>query len=58
VFLVAEMGWQPVELLHTEAVWAAYVKVIAATGGVPVFDEAGEVRLPSFAEYWAKTLEQ
>src|SRR5687768_13741063 len=25
VFLVAEMGWQPVELLHNDAVWAAYV---------------------------------
>src|SRR5437867_1753342 len=26
VFLVAEAGWQPLELLHTDAVWAAYVQ--------------------------------
>ena len=58
VFLVAEAGWQPIELLHTEAVWAAYRETVAATGGVQVFDEAGEISLPRFAEYWASTLEQ
>src|SRR2546421_4263242 len=39
VFLIVEDELQPVELLHTEAVWAAYVQVMAATGGVQVFDE-------------------
>ncbi len=58
VFLVAEAGWQPVELLHTAAVWAVYVKVMVTTGGVQIFDEAGEISLPRFAEYWASTLEQ
>lgn len=58
VFLMDEAGWQPIELLHTEVVWAAYVKVMAATGGTQVYDEAGKVSLPSFAEYWAKMLEQ
>jgi hypothetical protein len=58
VFLVAEVGWQPLELLHTETVWADYVQRMAATGSVQVFDEAGEIRLPSFAESWASTLEQ
>lgn len=58
VFLVAEGGWQPVELLHTETVWAAYVQGMGATGGVQVFDEVGEIRLPTFAESWASTLEQ
>jgi hypothetical protein len=58
VCLVAEAGWQPLELLHTEAVWATYTQKMVATGGVQVFDEAGEISLPSFAEYWASTLEQ
>jgi len=58
VFLVDEAGWQPIELLHTDVVRAAYVKVIAATGGVQIFDEVGEISLPRFAEYWAIMLEQ
>ena len=56
VFLVAEAGWQPIELLHTDAVWATYTQKMAATGGVQIFDEAGEISLPSFAEYWAEEL--
>jgi len=56
VFLVDEVGWQPIELLHSEAVWAAYVQRMAATGGAQVYDEAGEIRLLSFAEDWAKQL--
>lgn len=58
VFLVDEGGWQPVELLHTDAVCAAYVQLMAATGGVQVCDEAGEIHLPHFAESWASALEQ
>ncbi len=58
VFLIVEDELQPVELLHTDAVWAAYVKVMAATDGVQILDEVGEVSLPHFAEYWASTLEQ
>jgi hypothetical protein len=58
VCLVAEAGWQPIELLHTDAVWTAYVQVMVATGSTQIFDEAGEIRLPHFAEYWARTLEQ
>jgi hypothetical protein len=58
VFLIEEDELQPVELLHTDAVWAAYVQGMAATDGVQVFDEAGEISLPHFAEYWASTLEQ
>ena len=58
VFRIDEAGWQPLELLHTEAVWAAYVQGMAATGGARVYDEAGEICLPRFAEYWARTLEQ
>jgi hypothetical protein len=58
VFLVTEGNWQPIELLHTETVWAAYMQVMAATGGIQIFDEAGEISLPCFVEYWASTLEQ
>jgi hypothetical protein len=58
IFLIGEDEIQPVELLHTDAVWEEYVQVMAATGGVQVFDEAGEISLPRFAEYWASTLEQ
>jgi hypothetical protein len=58
VCLVDEAGWQPIELLHTDAVWAAYVRRMAATGEVQIFDEVGEIRLPHFVEYWASTLEQ
>ena len=58
VFLVNEVGWQPIELLHSEAVWAAYVQRMAATGGAQVYDEAGEIRLLSFAEDWVRQLTQ
>ncbi len=58
VFLIVEDDLLPVELLHTNAVWAAYVQGMAATDGVQIFDEAGEISLPHFAEYWASTLEQ
>lgn len=58
VLLIEEVGWQPVELLHTDAVWAAYVQVMVAMVGVQIFDEAGEIRLPRFAEYWAEQLTQ
>lgn len=58
VFLIVEDDLEPVELLHTDAVWEAYVQGMAATDGVQVFDEAGEISLPHFAEYWASTLEQ
>jgi hypothetical protein len=58
VFLITEVGWQPLELLHTEAVWTAYVQGMAATVGIQIFDEAGEICLPCFAEYWANMFEQ
>lgn len=58
VFLVDEVGWQPVELLYNDAVGEAYVQGMAATGGIQVFDEAGEISLPHFAESWARRLEQ
>src|SRR5690349_3405054 len=58
VFLMVEDELHPVELLHTDVVWAAYVQVMAATSGVQFFDEASEISLPRFAEYWASTLEQ
>lgn len=58
IFLIVEDEIQPVELLHTDAVWAAYVQVMAATGSVQILDEAGEISLPRFAEYWASMLEQ
>src|SRR5207302_9123956 len=58
IFLIVEDELQPVELLHTEAVWAVYEQVMAATGSAQIFDEAGEIGLPSFAEYWACMLEQ
>lgn len=58
VFLVNEGGWIPIELLHTEVVWAAYLQGLAATGGVQVCDEAGEICLTHFAESWANTLEE
>lgn len=58
VFSVDEAGWQPIEFLHTEAVWTAYVQGMAAAGGAQVYDEAGEICLPRFAEYWAERLTQ
>lgn len=49
-------GWQPLELLHTGEVWAAYVQMMAATGSVQIFDETEEIRLLCFAEYSTSTL--
>jgi hypothetical protein len=58
VFLIGEDDLQPVELLHTDAVWVSYVQGMAATDSAQILDEAGEISLPRFAEYWASTLEQ
>lgn len=56
VFSVTETGWQPIELLHTEAVWVAYTQRITATQVAPVQDGEGNLNLALFAESWAEQL--
>lgn len=56
VFLIDETGWQPIELLHTDTVWEAYVKMMAATGAAPVQDGEGNFDMACFAEAWAELL--
>jgi hypothetical protein len=58
VFLIVEDELQPVELLHTEAVWAAYEQVMVATGAAQVQDGEGNFDLACFAEFWAEQLTQ
>ncbi len=56
VFLSVEDELQPVEFLHTHAVWEEYVQVMAATGAAPVQDGEGNFDMANFAEYWAELL--
>lgn len=58
VFLIVEDELQPVELLHSTAMWEAYTQVMAATGTASVQDSEGNLNLALFAEYWAIILEQ
>ena len=57
VFALHPEGWEPIELLHTNDVWEAYVQA-AKAAGIPVYDEQGETYFAHFTEYWAHQLQQ
>jgi hypothetical protein len=54
VFEVHPVGWEPVEIVHTSAVWQAYVN---AAYGRPVVDAQGDFNFAAFADYYAQQLE-
>jgi hypothetical protein len=55
VFVLYPDGWEPVELLHTDAVWHSYVQAAKATG-IPIYDGQGDTIFAHFTEYWAQQL--
>jgi hypothetical protein len=57
VFVLYPDGWEPVELLHTDAVWNSYVQA-AKAAGIPVYDSKGDTIFAHFTEYWAQQLRQ
>jgi hypothetical protein len=57
VFILYPDGWEPVELLHTDAVWQSYVQA-AKAAGIPIYDEQGDTIFTHFTEYWAQQLQQ
>lgn len=57
VFQITPLGWQPVELVHADTVWHAYIEWCKATNGMPMEAEEGTVHLVNFAEYWAQQLQ-
>ena len=57
VFALTPHGWEPLELLHTEEVWNAYVQAAQAAGSA-VYDEQGDISFAHFTEYWAQQLQQ
>jgi hypothetical protein len=57
VFVLYPDGWEPVELLHTDAVWHSYVQAAKATG-IPIYDRKGDTVFAHFTEYWAQQLQQ
>ena len=56
VFALTPHGWEPLELLHAEEVWNAYVQAAQATG-TAVYDEEGNTLFAHFTEYWAQQLQ-
>jgi hypothetical protein len=57
VFVLYPDGWEPVELLHTDAVWNSYVQT-AKAAGIPIYDGKGDTIFAHFTEYWAHQLHQ
>jgi len=55
VFLVHPMGWEPVELVHSTALWAAYAAA-ANAAGIAVYQDNGDPCFARFTEYWAQQL--
>jgi hypothetical protein len=53
VFALTPHGWEPVELLHTDAVWKTYVRA-AKAAGIAVYDAQGDALFAHFTEYWAQ----
>lgn len=58
VFLLGEADLRPVELLFTDAPWAVFAQVMAATDGAQAQGDAGCLNLALFAEAWAQLLIQ
>src|SRR4029453_1662841 len=56
VFALTPHGWEPLELLHAEEVWNAYVQA-AQAAGTPVYDEQGDISFAHFTEYWAQQMQ-
>lgn len=54
VFEVHPTGWEPVEIVHTPAVWQAYVNAAQACA---VVDAQGDFNFAGFADYYAQQLE-
>ena len=46
VFALTLQGWEPVELVHTEGVWNAYVQATRAIS-TPIYNEAVTLSLPA-----------
>ena len=57
VFILYPDGWEPVELLHSDAVWQTYMQA-ARAANIPLYDEQGDVVFAHFTEYWAHQLQQ
>jgi hypothetical protein len=56
VFTIHMEGWEPVELVHSTALWEEY-RQTAKASGIPVYQENGDTCFPSFTEYWARQIE-
>jgi len=57
VFALYAEGWEPVELVHSTALWAEY-RQAANASGVPIYQDNGDTCFTSFTEYWAQQLQQ
>jgi hypothetical protein len=56
VFALHADGWEPVELVHSTALWEEY-KQAAKASGIPVYNEQGDTCFANFTEYWARQIE-
>lgn len=57
VFALRLEGWEPVELVHTPALWEEYQQE-AKAAGIQLAQDNGDICFVSFTEYWAQQLEQ
>jgi hypothetical protein len=56
VFALHPDGWEPVELVHSTALWQEY-RQAAKAAGVAIYDEQGDTIFAHFTEYWAQQIE-
>jgi hypothetical protein len=57
VFTMHPEGWEPIELLYSNEIFATFVQD-ARAADLPVYDMEGNLRFDTFTEYWAKQLEE
>jgi hypothetical protein len=57
VFTMHPEGWEPIELLYSNEIFAAFEEA-AINDNLPVYDSEGNLRFDTFTEYWAKQLEK
>lgn len=53
VFTMHAIGWEPIELMYSQEVFAAFLQAAP----VPVYDADGNLYFDAFTEYWAQQLQ-
>lgn len=57
VFEIHAVGWEPIELLYSQEVFASFLQA-AHAAHLPVYDVEGNLYFDTFTEYWAEQLKE